>query len=103
MMRASRPATAPIMPETAVSRNTGATASWMPWVIVVESRGNAIAILVCGRRTRGQARDERPGLIIDQQRTRDFVPGYPRALPMNARHATPDKEQIALLEPFERL
>jgi hypothetical protein len=43
MMRASRPATAPIIPDTAVSRNTGATASWMPWVTAPGSRGKAMA------------------------------------------------------------
>lgn len=43
MMRASRPATAPIMPETAVSKNTGATASWMPWVMTEGSVGMAIS------------------------------------------------------------
>ena len=42
MMRASRPATAPIIPETAVSRNTGATASRMPWLMVSGSRGRAM-------------------------------------------------------------
>ena len=39
MMRASRPATAPIMPATAVNKKTGATASWMPWVMVLGSVG----------------------------------------------------------------
>ncbi len=42
MMRASRPTAAAIMPETAVSRNTGATASWMPWVMVLVSIGKAM-------------------------------------------------------------
>src|SRR5215212_6723178 len=42
MMRPSRPATAPIIPETAVSRNTGATASWMQCVMAVLSKGEAI-------------------------------------------------------------
>jgi Co/Zn/Cd efflux system component len=43
MMRASRPATAPIIPDTAVSRNTGATASWMPWVMLSLSSGQIMA------------------------------------------------------------
>ena len=42
MMRASRPATAPIMPATAVSKNTGATDNWMLWVMLEESMDKGI-------------------------------------------------------------
>src|SRR6218665_4136404 len=51
MMRASRAATALIMPETAVTRNTGASANCMPWVMPDESK-----VRTMGLRTKGKNR-----------------------------------------------
>ena len=47
MMRPSRPATVPIMADTAVRTKTGATASWMPWLTVLRSVAKNIAFLSC--------------------------------------------------------
>src|SRR5690242_19039316 len=65
MMRASRPATAPIIPDTAVSMNTGATASWMPCVTAAVSRGNAMAAIIGhGRAGRGSAALAFPAALL---------------------------------------
>ncbi len=45
MIRARQPATAPIMPDTALSKNTGATARWMPWAAALVSIEQIVAAL----------------------------------------------------------